>query len=70
LASYVITVVDRPEGARVEFAFSEALPANDVPLTNAQAIAIAMLNAAYGEASSVSRDDGLLELLKDANARN
>lgn len=71
MPSYVITVVDGEGGARVEFAFSEPLPARqDVPLTDAQVIAIAMLNAAYGEAVSVSRDNGLLDLLKEANARN
>ncbi|HSV48334.1 MAG TPA: hypothetical protein VLJ58_21275 [Ramlibacter sp.] len=70
MASFVITVVDHPDGARVEFTLSEPMPAPDVPLTNAQTVAVAMLYAAYGEASGVTRNDGLLELLKEANARN
>jgi len=67
--TFVITVVDRPDG-HVDVTFgSDAVVVNDptTVLTGAQAVAVAMLTVGVQQAHTVVQDRGLLDLLPKAH---
>lgn len=70
MARFVILVIDEGDAARVEVSSTGSLPAQDVPMSHAETLTVRMLQTAMKEATSVKRNDGLLELLNQYDERN